>query len=1178
MRKILIFLFSLFTFIETEEKLDGNYLNEVSEKYITPHIKLAKPYSKGKIKVLFIVPQSGARETVELAQRISLEYKVFITGEPSLFAKTDKWSASVKGTSPFEKKTELLNKLSQNYDAIILGNVNFSILPFECQKNIFEKVEKGTGLLICYYFPFPDFTEGKIWERQKEQDIDFILNGVPIDFLPFFKINLQKKFIKTYDCGKGRICVLDYGFISSTVLSKYSLTPESFYNLETPFYYNLYLSLVAKSLLWVVPEKIPNISIGKFVEEKFDAPYSSLNIKIPLKNICQQPILLKIEANLSQPLNEPISLPIQEVFLNPGEEKFVIYKISQFLPEISFFNLYLRSKEGIENWASFGFQKENKVKIKEISLNKELVSIGEEIKCEVIISNFSENLKLKIELFDIDNRVIERSIFPVKEEKTKISFIVPSIETTILNVIVSLFSEKEEISHQYKTIFVKKENKGKFNFIIWGGTTKGILAHFAYQQIRKQRFDAVLSSGDGREILLNGLQFIPYCIHIGGIEDYGSKEKEDSLLSQLSETVKKAKSLSIFSYSLGDETFLGDMDSGRSQPWLTKFRDYLKEKYGDITELNKRWKTSFSSWEEVKPDTFKESSLKNNWISWIEHRFFYEDSYTKLYERCKKVVCEIDPGIPVGFEGSGGLNPIDGTNFEKMSKVVDFWAPYPDPITNSLLCSFAPSSLIRGNWFGGYTDSHGGRTISGLKNVLWDSIFKGSNSIWYYCLEGTEGILGVDLDYTYYFKYIENDLKLLKNGLGKYLMESEKITSPVAILYSPSSILVSQFSSKLSSAIGGYWPDSHKSILAVLEDIGYQPIWVSSSQIENGNLSQREYKVLILPYSQAISDKEAEQIKKFVFSGGVLIGDINTGVFDELGEIREKGILDEVFGIKRNASPLAPGIKKEIKVSGNFANKNFFFYFPSVNIGEGIEQTTSSSLVSDIPILFVNEYGKGKTLFLNFSLDNYLNMRGKGEDIGFRDFIKLVLENFGVLPIAEVFGQEEKFLSCQKVLFQKENVFILGLLPPEYLKETQVSIKLKKPYYVYDILNKKFIGNVSCFQTFLSSEKIGIFSLLQEEPKNLKLEVGKQVEQGKFFDFNIISEDNLPHLVSIELFNPEGEKCLWFNEQVYINKNYKGRIKIAYNEKLGFYTLKIFDVITGREIEKNFQIKKRENG
>ncbi|MCZ2155910.1 MAG: beta-galactosidase trimerization domain-containing protein [Bryobacterales bacterium] len=64
-----------------------------------------------------------------------------------------------------------------------------------------------------------------------------------------------------------------------------------------------------------------------------------------------------------------------------------------------------------------------------------------------------------------------------------------------------------------------------------------------------------------------------------------------------------------------------------------------------------------------------------------------------------------------------------------------------------------------------------------------------------------------------------------------------------------------------------------------LEAQGIQFRFLATPQIENGELSR--FKVLILPYSIALSDAEVSAIEKFVAAGGVVYADEETGRMDE---------------------------------------------------------------------------------------------------------------------------------------------------------------------------------------------------------------------------------------------------------------------------------------------------------
>jgi len=59
------------------------------------------------------------------------------------------------------------------------------------------------------------------------------------------------------------------------------------------------------------------------------------------------------------------------------------------------------------------------------------------------------------------------------------------------------------------------------------------------------------------------------------------------------------------------------------------------------------------------------------------------------------------------------------------------------------------------------------------------------------------------------------------------------------------------------------------------------------------------YEVLILPTYACIDDKQADILIDYVKKGGNIIATFDTGLYDEWGEKRAKGKLDELFGITR---------------------------------------------------------------------------------------------------------------------------------------------------------------------------------------------------------------------------------------------------------------------------------------
>ena len=118
----------------------------VGEPAETPHIGWAKRWKWGRPRVLFIAPFLYARDVVELAQRMDMDYGILMTGVWSRFAwfwAKGEYYHSYKG---FLKSLRL--KLREQWDALVIcaGNPPF-LFPTDVQAEIERKVAQGMGLV-----------------------------------------------------------------------------------------------------------------------------------------------------------------------------------------------------------------------------------------------------------------------------------------------------------------------------------------------------------------------------------------------------------------------------------------------------------------------------------------------------------------------------------------------------------------------------------------------------------------------------------------------------------------------------------------------------------------------------------------------------------------------------------------------------------------------------------------------------------------------------------------------------------------------------------------------------------------------------------------------------------------------------------------------------------------------
>ena len=93
------------------------------------------------------------------------------------------------------------------------------------------------------------------------------------------------------------------------------------------------------------------------------------------------------------------------------------------------------------------------------------------------------------------------------------------------------------------------------------------------------------------------------------------------------------------------------------------------------------------------------------------------------------------------------------------------------------------------------------------------------------------------------------------NGIDLLVGGSTRLVDKIGILYSPASKIaaytssIEQPSRKLSTSMRTFW--------VACQDAGFTPLFIAEDQLSDDWLIKNEFKVLILPYTQAISDETA---------------------------------------------------------------------------------------------------------------------------------------------------------------------------------------------------------------------------------------------------------------------------------------------------------------------------------
>ncbi len=462
-------------------------------------------------------------------------------------------------------------------------------------------------------------------------------------------------------------------------------------------------------------------------------------------------------------------------------------------------------------------------------------------------------------------------------------------------------------------------------------------------------------------------------------------------------------------YDLRDELSLGSfaspMDYCFSTHTLNAFRRWLQEQYGSLDALNQEWDMDFTSWDAVTPMTTYEvkdrerTALKagqlENYAPWADHRAFMDITFAQTLDRLRGFIRELDTDVPVGIEGVQMPSAWCGYDLWQLAQVVDWIEPYDIANSREILRSFLPSNAPV------------------LATVFGNDFPRLSRKLWRPMLHGDRGCIIWDDDKSRCVEKTESGLPLTDRGreLAKIFAELKSIAplflnlqsvdDRIAIHYSQASIRAHwMFDSRQD---GDTWPRRFSSYEAkhsrlahvrdsfvrVIEDLGLQHKFVSYEQIENGELLEGGYKVLLLPQSVAMSQKECQQVEAFVNEGGTVIADNMTATMDEHCKRLEKGQLDELFGIQQSDVSWSAKGKAGILPPIAADSAPFHVYEPDIVVTTGKARYVGNLA----PIIIKNRVGKGRAVYLNLDMHDYHEYRltpfnGEGYLACFRQLLK----------------------------------------------------------------------------------------------------------------------------------------------------------------------------------------------
>jgi hypothetical protein len=666
---------------------------------------------------------------------------------------------------------------------------------------------------------------------------------------------------------------------------------------------------------------------------------------------------------------------------------------------------------------------------------------------------------------------------------------------------------------------------------------------------------------------------------------YRDETRQD--LHTKSETCKK---YSVHDVSLGDECLFvaGPWDLCFSPTCITDFQEYVKKMYGDLARLNAEYGTSYKTWTEVKPITLDEARKTHNPAQWVDHRRHMETVWATFHGYARQCIREVMPDAHVGHEGSNTeITSFQAGDFWQLMRNMDFDCIYLRPWTIHQLRDFGDPGIMTSYWYGGYEPD---RNEPMQRRAPWFALFSGMNAQWeWFNYGGAGAVVAYDLTPYPFFEGAIEEIREIKTGIGKLIINSRRQHDGVAVLFSPASVHANTYApvlenTRYENAFGAY--------LEVTKHIGINVRMIAYEELAQGKLNSGEFKVLMLPICQALSPPEVAEIQKFATNGGTVIADLKPGTCDEHGKL-QKNALDDLFGVKVAAAGEKKFLGEVSLIPGKAATLPDLVQWnlPNTATDALTAVTTGEQLghVGDVPAIIINKYGKGQGIYLNFSLAPYMTIASKrgrtaqdyedGEPL--RQLMRALLAKAGVKPLVTLHPQIASADIGRFTSGPAEYIGILQDLPEDPMKYTRkeerapgarlYSVNFPHESHLYDVREHRYLGRTDKTLTSIAPARAKLFAMMPYRIDGVNISSNEEVRRGEILRYKIELQHGetqalAPHVVRLDVLDPDGKPVSCYSQNILLNNgSAQGSIHLAINDQPGQWRLKAREVVSAKE-------------
>ncbi|MFT4512789.1 MAG: hypothetical protein ACI89X_003135 [Planctomycetota bacterium] len=361
------------------------------------------------------------------------------------------------------------------------------------------------------------------------------------------------------------------------------------------------------------------------------------------------------------------------------------------------------------------------------------------------------------------------------------------------------------------------------------------------------------------------------------------------------------------------------LDSCQCAHCLTDFRAYVRKRFSDVDALNSALGTHYLNFDVAVPvstDQLRGRELGDRLLPadlrpfslWLD---FVDDQFATAVRTIRERVQAAVPGVPVGLTGLAVPGPFGGHDYGRLITSDTIAEPYDIGGSIELARSLLPRGAHRYATLIPPVKDTGAGKINIGKYVRARLMAMASQGMAGVVVWNDRTIAGEDGKETKFGTAVRSAFE--KHGAEFDTLAGAEIeSSPVWVVESHASVRAWWM---IDSAKDGMtwvrrlasYEEAHStsqaarlSWIRLLQDLGQQPQFVTAKSLPERLLNERP-RCVVLPATLALSDRTVTALNVYVRNGGSLLADHSTAIYDERLQRRERGALDELFGIEKRS-------------------------------------------------------------------------------------------------------------------------------------------------------------------------------------------------------------------------------------------------------------------------------------